>query len=112
MGRDTLSAEMMDEFMRLTLRDLCFDCQVSAEYVIELVEFGVLEPRSGRAPSEWVFAGSDLVRIKKAERLRRDLDVNVPGIALSLELLEEVRELRRTVQELSHEHRRHEDSAR
>ncbi len=103
MGKETHSAEMMDEFMRLTLRDLCFDCHISAEYVIELVEFGILRPRRGRAPSEWVFAGSDLVRIKKAERLRRDLDVNLPGVALSLDLLEEVRELRRAVEQLRRE---------
>ncbi len=100
MGESSYQAEMMDEFMQLTLRELCNDCQVNAEYVIELVEFGVLQPRAGRAPREWVFAGEDLVRLKKAERLRRDLDVNLPGVALSLDLLEEVRELRRRVDEL------------
>ncbi len=100
MGERSYQAEMMDEFMQLTLRELCNDCQVNAEYVIELVEFGVLQPRSGRAPREWVFAGEDLVRLKKAERLRRDLDVNLPGVALSLDLLEEVRELRRLVDEM------------
>jgi len=89
------SGEIIDEFMRLSLHELCCDCQVHAEFVIELVEFGILEPRSGRAPREWQFAGNDLVRLKKALRLRRDLDVNLPGIALSLDLLEELQELRR-----------------
>lgn len=100
MGKTSYQAEMMDEFMRLTLHELCHDCQVNAEYVIELVEFGVIQPQAGRAPREWIFAGEDLVRLKKAERLRRDLDMNLPGVALSLELLEEVRELRRVVNEL------------
>ncbi|XOZ32741.1 chaperone modulator CbpM [Halomonadaceae bacterium KBTZ08] len=100
MSSRTPHAEMMDELTRLTLRDLCHDCQVNAEYVIELVEFGVVQPRAGRSPWEWVFAGDDLVRVKKAERLRRDLDMDLPGVALSLELLEEVRQLRRRVEEL------------
>jgi|AntDeeMetagen192_2_1112575.scaffolds.fasta_scaffold01882_3 chaperone modulatory protein CbpM len=100
MARNSTEAEMMDEFMQLTLRDLCYDCQVNAEYVIELVEFGIVQPRRGRTPREWVFAGEDLVRVKKAERLRRDLEVNLPGVALSLDLIEEVRDLRRQVEEL------------
>lgn len=100
MARNSTQAEMMDEFMQLTLRELCYDCQVNAEYVIELVEFGIVQPRKGRTPQEWVFAGEDLVRVKKAERLRRDLEVNLPGVALSLELIEEVRGLRRQVEDL------------
>ena len=100
MVNERTQAEMMDEFMQLTLRELCRDCQVNAEYVIELVEFGIVEPRKGRTPQEWVFAGDDLVRVKKAERLTRDLDVNLPGVALSLDLIDELRELRRRVEEL------------
>ncbi len=100
MSRKTPQAEMMDDLMRLTLRDLCHDCQVNAEYVIELVEFGIVQPREGRRPGEWIFVGEDLVRVKKAERLRRDLEVNLPGVALSLDLLEELNELRRRVDDL------------
>ncbi|MGM0450184.1 MAG: chaperone modulator CbpM [Pseudomonadota bacterium] len=100
MSRKTPQTEMMDDLMRLTLHDLCHDCQVHAEYVIELVEFGVVQPREGRSPREWVFAGEDLVRVKKAERLRRDLEVNLPGVALSLDLLEELHRLRRRVDDL------------
>lgn len=100
MSSRTPRSEMMDDLMRLTLRDLCHDCQVNAEYVIELVEFGIVQPREGRSPREWVFAGEDLVRVKKAERLRQDLEVNLPGVALSLDLLDELRQLRRRVDEL------------
>ena len=100
MANERTQAEMMDEFVQITLQELCRDCQVNAEYVIELVEFGVVQPRKGRAPREWVFAGDDLVRVKKAERLTRDLDVNLPGVALSLDLIDELRELRRRVDDL------------
>lgn len=94
------SPELLDDTLHLSLHELCVDCQVHGEFVIELVEFGVLHPRRGRSPREWQFSGNDLVRLKRALRLRRDLDVNLPGVALSLDLLDELRELRRAVAEL------------
>ena len=37
---------------------------------------------------------AELRRVRRAQRLQRDLGVNTPGIALALELLEEVESLR------------------
>ncbi len=91
--------ELLDENLEITLRELCRACDTHAEFVMELVEYGVLSPR-GRAPGEWRFPGTDLVRIKRAIRLRRDFDLNLSGLALSLELLEEVQYLRRLLAEL------------
>jgi len=91
--------ELLDENLEITLRELCQACDTHAEFVIELVEYGVLSPR-GQAPGEWRFPGTDLVRIKRAIRLRRDFDLNLSGLALSLELLEEVQHLRRLLAEL------------
>ena len=96
--RDThstyLRVEVVDDSLKLSLRELCQDCGVHAETVIELVEYGVLEPR-GHSPGQWQFAGRDLVRIKRAMRLRRDLAVNLAGVALSLDLLDEIERLQR-----------------
>lgn len=91
--------ELLDENLEVNLSELCRACDIHAEFVIELVEYGVLTPR-GQAPGNWRFPGTDLVRIKRAVRLRRDFDLNLPGLALSLELLEEVQELRRLLAEL------------
>ena len=76
-----------------TLRELCLACGVHAELVIEMVEEGVLEPR-GVAPSEWRFSGRAVIRAQKALNLMRDLQVNWPGAALALDLLEEIEQLR------------------
>ena len=94
MTTKTSLAELLDEQLELTLRELCQDCQVHADLVIELVEYGIVEPH-GQSPREWRFHGYDLIRIKKALRLHRDLHINLPGIALSLDLLEEREALRR-----------------
>jgi chaperone modulatory protein CbpM len=45
--------------------------------------------------AEWRFSGAQLRRARIALRLERDLGVNAAGVALALELLEELEQLRR-----------------
>ncbi len=63
-------------------------------HVIERVEEGVISVLEMDA-AEWRFSGAQLRRARIALRLERDLGVNAAGVALALELLEELRELRR-----------------
>jgi chaperone modulatory protein CbpM len=66
---------------------------LSDVYVIEIVEHGILEPQ-GRQPREWRFTDYELALAKRAAKLRRDLELEWEGVALALNLLEEVHELR------------------
>jgi chaperone modulatory protein CbpM len=84
---------ILEEQTRLSLADLCRACAVDAERIIELVDAGVLEAR-GREPARWIFAGASLHRARKALRLQRDLDIDLAGAALALELLDEIASLR------------------
>ena len=95
-----LEAELLDADSEVTLRDLCRVCNVHADYVIELVEIGVVEPRAGRWPGDWRFPPHALVRVRRAVRLHRDLAVEPAGAALVLDLMEEVAELRRRLRGL------------
>lgn len=90
---------VLDDSTRLGIGELCRCCDVSAEFIITLVDEGLLEPE-GREPADWRFSGAALPRIHAALRLQRDLHVNLPGIALVLDLLEESRRLRAQVQTL------------
>ena len=54
----------------------------------------------GRDPARWRFHGVSIRRVRRAQRLERDLGVNTPGIALALELLEELEQLRSRVRHL------------
>jgi chaperone modulatory protein CbpM len=72
----------------LSLQDLCRFCHADEAWLIELVEYGVLEP-NGATVEKWRFRGVNIVRAKKASRLRRDLGINTAGVAMVLELLEE-----------------------
>lgn len=79
--------------MNLTLGDLCRACGVHAEWIAALVEEGVLEPR-GRGMAQWRFTGGSVRRVQMVMRLQRDLQINLSGAALALELVEEIRALR------------------
>lgn len=98
-NQDIFIGELVDESERVTLRQLCELCGVPAEYVIELVEYGVIEPE-GSTPPEWRFSGRTVSRSLRARRLERDLGLNLQGVALSLDLLEELESLRQEVEAL------------
>jgi chaperone modulatory protein CbpM len=92
--------ELVEETTTFTLRELCERGDIHAEYVIKLVSYGVIEPVEEAAAREWRFDVESLARLRKAQRLQRDLKLNVPGLAVSLELLDDVSQLRREVERL------------
>lgn len=81
------------EETQLTLGEISRSCAVHAEYIIELVDEGVLAP-VGAEPRYWRFTGAQMRRAVVALRLQRDLGLNLAGVALALQLLDEVSELR------------------
>ncbi len=90
--QDVLSGHILEEDIQLTLGDLSRGCEVQAVRIIELVEEGILEPGGGD-PREWRFSGCSLQRARIALRLQQDLEVNLSGAALVLELLEQMERL-------------------
>ena len=88
-----VSAIILEEQTALTLAELSHACAVRAEFIVELVEEGVISPQ-GREPHRWRFSGTHLRRATVALRLQRDLGVNLAGAALALELLDELDTLR------------------
>lgn len=97
-----LSVEMMEPSATFTLREVCERGDCHAEFVIKLVNYGVIAPVE-ETPEErqWRFDLQTLARLRKAQRLQRDLKMNLPGLAMSLELLDEVQEMRREVDRLN-----------
>lgn len=91
-----------DEHLELSLLELCEACELHAERLIEMVQEGVLEPR-GPAPASWRFDALALERVRITVRLQRDLDINLAGAALILDLLDELQALRRRARILEHQ---------
>ncbi len=79
--------------VQLDLAEFCEAADLSDVYVIEIVEHGILEPE-GAQPREWCFTDYELALAKRAAKLRRDLELEWEGVALALDLLDEVKQLR------------------
>jgi chaperone modulatory protein CbpM len=88
-----LMGQVLDESLEFELEEFCRICHASEAFVVELVAEGVIEPR-GEEPAYWRFTGRSVRRTQVALRLHHDLDVNLPGVALALDLLEEIERLR------------------
>lgn len=87
-----LRGSVVEEEVQLTTIELCRACAASEQQIEVWVLEGVLQP-SGESPDEWRFAGNSLARMRLATRLMRDLDLNTPGVALALDLLDRIAEL-------------------
>src|SRR4051812_19943217 len=91
--RAQLKGVILEEQVEVTLAEISRSCAVHAECIIELVEEGVLAPH-GREPRAWRFDGIQIRRASVALRLQRDLGLNLAGVALALDLLDELNALR------------------
>jgi chaperone modulatory protein CbpM len=94
MENKTLTGILLDEQVILSLEQICDACSCRSDWIVELVEQGILVPLT-QERDQWHFTGSSLARAHIARRLQRDLDINLAGVALALDLLEEIETLRR-----------------
>jgi chaperone modulatory protein CbpM len=88
-----VTAELVDAAALCSIDELSAACNVASDWIAQLVEHGVIEP-IGQARSDWKFTSITIVRVAKARRLERDLHLNLPGLAVVLELLDEIDDLR------------------
>ena len=96
MKQNPATGEILDEEQVFSLQQICRYCDLDNDQVVELVAEGIIEPQDGRR-GEWRFSGYMFKRVQIAARLQRDLDINLPGIAVILELLNELEDLRQRI---------------
>ncbi len=97
--RKAVQGPVVEEQVQLTLVELSRACGVREEQVSALILEGVIEPIGGE-PGQWRFAGSSLPRARLALRLSRDLEINEAGVALALDLIDEIEALRQRLHRL------------
>jgi chaperone modulatory protein CbpM len=79
--------------VQLSVEEFCQSAELTAEHLRKLVEHGIVQP-FGETPAQWLFDVDALALAKRALRLHRDLQVQWAGVALALELMDELEHLR------------------
>ena len=74
----------------LTMTEFCQATQLAREDIHELVNIGIIETLASDQ-----FDSDQVLRCIKARRLQQDLDLNLQGVALVLDLLDQNRHLQR-----------------
>ena len=81
----------------LVAQDLAHACGADLEWVVQLVEYGIVEgagPASLAQADDWRFFSADLQNALEVSRLQRDFGVGLEVAALILDLQHEVRRLK------------------
>jgi len=111
-SRIPVQGPVVEEQIEFTLVELSRAVGADEEQITTLIVEGVIDPiaPSGEpqathgertiaaslfaARAQWRFSGAALRRARLAMNLARDLEVNPPGVALALDLIDEIEALR------------------
>ncbi len=93
-SREVLIGSIVECETTYSVEDLGRLCAADVAHIVELVDEGILPAARGGAQDRR-FGGEALRRARIALRLQRDLELNLAGVALALDLLDEIAALRR-----------------
>ena len=91
-NQDPFSGSILTDEPTLSLEQLCQNCNLPTQRVTAYIKEGII-PVEGKTPEEWRFSRLTVIRIRKASRLENDLRLNPAGVALALQLMEQVNSL-------------------
>jgi len=83
----------------ITLVELAQSTGLPEAVVRELVDYGALEP-AAEDSAQWCFRAECVARVRTAARLRNDLELETPALALVLSFLERIQRLEAQVRHL------------
>jgi len=88
-----IEASIVENEVHMSIVELAHASRTPQELIMSWVSEGVLSP-AGSSPEDWRFSGDSLRRAKTAAHLTHDLELNISGVALALDLLDEIAQLR------------------
>ena len=95
MRKDYHSKPMhIEENFTLSISEVCLSLGIEKKWVIEVIEEGIVHPTASQH-TQPTFDQQAITRLKTSLSLHRDLGVNLSGIALVLDLLDEIETLKR-----------------
>ncbi len=80
---------MSEILISISFNELCQVEGVESESIIEIVEYGIVEPIDGNEVDQWMFDVSSIHWIKKALRLHQDLEIDWVAVALVIDLMQQ-----------------------
>ena len=92
MQPDAHEALWLDPGERLTMAQLAESCGSTEAYLHELIDYGVLLP-ANLGELQAAFSVDCLFRVRKASRLRDDLELDIHALALAIRLLDRIESL-------------------
>jgi MerR family transcriptional regulator, heat shock protein HspR len=87
------------EYSLLTLEQLSESAELHPALVEKLIQYGLIEPAADQAP-HLLFPLSCVERLRRIIRLRRDLRVNLAGVAVILEMRQHIESLQKELERL------------
>lgn len=90
--QEVLTAEPVDAEHTLNFEQFVAACGLDAAWILQLFDHDILNAHEN--PQQHRFIGDELLRARKAYRLQRDFDASLPAVAVMLDLLEEIHDLR------------------
>jgi len=88
-----IEGSVVENEVHMSILELSHASRTPEDLIMSWVSEGVLSP-TGSSPQDWRFSGESLRRAKTAAHLTHDLELNTPGVALALDLLDEIAQLR------------------
>ena len=88
-----IEGSVVEEEVHMSIVEISQATRAPEDLIMAWVTEGVLSP-AGSSPEDWRFSGESLKRAKTAAHLSHDLELNTPGVALALDLLDEINRLR------------------
>ncbi|MFQ3228766.1 chaperone modulator CbpM [Reinekea sp.] len=78
---------MTDNLNNITYHELCRTEGIEGEYIVAIVEYGIVTPNNRAAVEKWEFEASSVYWIKKASRLRLDFEIDWVAVSMVIKLL-------------------------
>ena len=88
-----IEGSVVEEEVHMSIVEISQATRAPEDLIMSWVTEGVLSP-IGSSPEDWRFSGDSLRRAKAAAHLTHDLELSTPGVALALDLLDEISRLR------------------
>ena len=93
-SKTNYSGELVTEAPDISTEEICEVCGLTVEQLGAYVQEGIIEPQ-GVEKTTWRFSYASLITVNRAKRLESQLGLNAPGVALALDLLGQIDELKR-----------------